>query len=140
MKSIWGDMSHVGCSVFFDRAEFFLQLLGWNSVEFFDIGAKMTVVKVVEFLADFVKVHSFRDHAFCEKRAVVAEEVFRFEADGGFDVALELDGGEAELGGDFFDIEAVLLGERQEIDAGFVVNSIAFAMKRSGCDRSTHRE
>ena len=46
--------------------EFFLQLLGWDAVELFDIGAKVTVVEVVEFFADVVEVHTFTNHAFGE--------------------------------------------------------------------------
>lgn len=48
---------------------------------------------------------------------MVAEEVFGFESNGGFDVPLKLNRSEAQCRGHFFNIKSVLFGEGEEINA-----------------------
>lgn len=69
---------------------------------------------------------------------MVTEEVFGFESNGGFDVALELDGGKSKHGRHFLDVESVLLGKCEEIYAIFIKYAVAFAMEWCGCNRSAH--
>jgi len=120
------------------RSQLFFQLLGRDAVELFDIGAEVTVIEIVELFTDLVQVDALGNHAFCEQGTVIAEEVFRFESNGGFDVALELDRSKTKHGCYFFDIKGILFGQGEQVDTFFVKYAIAFAVKWCGCDGSAH--
>ena len=61
------------------RPKLSLQLLGRNTEELFNVGAKMAVVKIAKFFANVMKVGTFADHALCEQGAVITKKIFGLE-------------------------------------------------------------
>ena len=119
--------------------QLFFQLFGRNTVEFLNVRTKVTVVEVAKFFADFVEIHILCDHSLGQKSSVIAEKIFRLEANGRFDVSLQLNYGESKYLSDFVDIEVVLFGKLEEIDSRFVEDAVSFTKEGRGCGRSAHK-
>lgn len=111
------------------RPELFLELLGRDPEEFFDVRAKVAVVEIAELFADVVQIYALVDHALGEQSPMVTKKILGLEAHGIFHVTLQLNDRETKYFCNSFDVEVVLLRELKKIYAGGVYDPGSLAMK-----------